>query len=148
MPEASHDSDTTARSNAVRWFGRLQLLRLLGKSERTMAWRVAEPRRGQEWMLVLPRQPPPDAEALEHWQHATRRAARLNHPQLATPVETGVQDGWPFVAYELHDSATLAERLTPQGLPGPMHPRWRCSCCAAWPMRTRPGWLTTIRSRT
>lgn len=118
MPEASHDSDTTARSNAVRWFGRLQLLRLLGKSERTMAWRVAEPRRGQEWMLVLPRQPPPDAEALEHWQHATRRAARLNHPQLATPVETGVQDGWPFVAYELHDSATLAERLTPQGLPG------------------------------
>jgi non-specific serine/threonine protein kinase len=118
MPDASHDSDTPASSGAVRRFGRLQLLRLLGKSERTMAWRVAEPRLGQEWMLVLPRLPPSDAEALEHWQQATRRAARLNHPQLATMVETGVQDGWPFVAYDLHDSATLAERLTSQGLPG------------------------------
>ncbi len=118
MPDTSPDSDTPPRSNAVRWFGRLQLLRLLGKSERTMAWRVAEPRRGQEWMLVLPRQPPPDAQALEHWQQATRRAARLNHPQLATMVEAGVQDGWPFVAYDLHGSATLAERITPQGLPG------------------------------
>jgi non-specific serine/threonine protein kinase len=118
MPDASHDSDTPASSRAVRRFGRLQLLQLLGKSERTMAWRVAEPRRGQEWMLVLPRQPPNDAEALEHWQQATRRAARLNHPQLATMVETGVQDGWPFVAYDLHDSATLVERLTLQGLPG------------------------------
>ncbi len=118
MPDTSPDSDTPPRSNAVRWFGRLQLLRLLGKSERTMAWRVAEPRRGQEWMLVLPRQPPPDAQALEHWQQATRRAARLNHPQLATMVETGVQDGWPFVAYDLHDRATLDERITPQGLPG------------------------------
>ncbi|HSM22598.1 MAG TPA: hypothetical protein VK876_10370, partial [Rubrivivax sp.] len=118
MPDASQDSEAPARSRALRWFGRLQLLRLLGKSERSMAWRVAEPRGGQEWMLVLPRQPPPDAQALEQWQQATRQAARLNHPQLAAVVETGVQDGWPFVAYELQDCATLAERVAGQGLPG------------------------------
>jgi hypothetical protein len=47
-----------ARAAAVRSFGRYQLLQLLGKSERTMAWRVADPRSGQDLVLVLPRQQP------------------------------------------------------------------------------------------
>ncbi len=96
----------------------MQLLQLLGKSERTMAWRAADPRSGQELMLVLPRVQPPDAAALERWQSTVRRAARLNHPQLAPVLEVGVQDGWPYVAYDPRDSATAAERLPARGLPG------------------------------
>jgi non-specific serine/threonine protein kinase len=107
-----------AAGGAVRWFGRLQLLQLVGKSERTMAWRVADPRTGQDLMLVLPRVQPADAAALERWQQAVARASRLNHPQLAAVVETGVQDGWPYVAYDPRDQATLAEKLTAKGLPG------------------------------
>ena len=107
-----------ASAKAVRWFGRLQLLRLLGKSERTMAWRVADPRSGQELMLVLPRVQPADADALALWQQALRQASRLNHPHLAAVVEVGVQDGWPYVAYDPLDSATLAERSAGKGLPG------------------------------
>ncbi len=116
----AHSTDTTAppRAAAVRWFGRLQLLRLLGKSERTMAWRVADPRSGQELMLVLPRVQPADAAALERWQQAVRRASRLNHPQIAAVVESGVQDGWPYVAYDPRDAAPLSERLAAKGLPG------------------------------
>jgi HD-like signal output (HDOD) protein len=116
----AHSTDTTAppRAAAVRWFGRLQLLRLLGKSERTMAWRVADPRSGQELMLVLPRVQPADAAALERWQQAVRRASRLNHPQIAAVVESGVQDGWPYVAYDPRDAAPLSERLPAKGLPG------------------------------
>ncbi|MBX3634427.1 MAG: HDOD domain-containing protein [Rubrivivax sp.] len=102
----------------MRRFGRLQLLRLLGKSERTMAWRVDDPRTGQELMLVMPRVQPADAGALERWQQAVRQASRLNHPQLAAVVEIGVQDGWPYLAYDPRDDATLAERLGRQGLPG------------------------------
>ena len=86
MPVHSSDTSTPAARGgnaAVRWFGRLQLLQLLGKSERTMTWRVADPRSGQELLLVLPRVQPPDAAAMERWQQAVRRAARLNHPQLA-----------------------------------------------------------------
>jgi non-specific serine/threonine protein kinase len=96
----------------------MQLLQLLGKSDRTMAWRVADPRSGQDLMLVLPRVQPPDAASLEHWQQAVRQAARLNHPNLAAVVEVGVQDGWPYVAYDPRDAATLAERRTSKGLPG------------------------------
>ena len=106
------------RNATVRWFGRWQLLRLLGKSERSMAWRVAEPRSGQELMIVLPRVQPADAAALEHWQQAVRQASRLQHPQLAAVVDIGVQDGWPYVAYDPRSDATLAERLPAGGLPG------------------------------
>lgn len=110
-------STAAARSPAVRWFGRMQLLRLLGKSERTMAWRVSDPRIGQELMLVLPRVQPADAAAMERWQQAVRQASRLDHPHLAAVVETGVQDGWPYVAYDPRDAATLAERLPARGVP-------------------------------
>lgn len=102
----------------MRWFGRMQLLQLLGKSERTMAWRVSDPRSGQELMLVLPRVQPADAAALERWNQTMRQASRLSHPQLAAVVESGVQDGWPFVAYDPRDTATLTERLPTRGLPG------------------------------
>ena len=118
MTASSPDPSASARASAVRWFGRLQLIRLLGKSERTMAWQVADPRSGQELLLVLPRVQPADAAALQYWQQAVRQASRLNHPQLAAVVEYGVQDGWPFVAYDPRDCATLAERNSTTGLPG------------------------------
>jgi len=121
MPAPSSDhpqaNAAAARNSAVRWFGRLQLLRLLGKSERSMAWRVVDPRSGQELMLVLPRVQPADAGAMERWQQAVRHGAKLNHPQLAAVVDIGVQDGWPYVAYDPRDAATVAEKLSTRGLP-------------------------------
>jgi non-specific serine/threonine protein kinase len=101
---------------AVRLFGRLQLLRLLGKSERTMAWLAAE-RDGAERMIVLPRLQPHGA-ALVHWQQEARRAARLAHPQLAPVLDIGVQDGWPYVLHDLRGRATLADKVPRKGLPG------------------------------
>jgi non-specific serine/threonine protein kinase len=118
MPAPSTDTPPPAPAHAVRSFGRLRLLRLLGKSERTMAWRVADPASGQQLMLVLPRAQPPDAAALEGWQQAVRKAARLSHPNLAAAVEIGVRDGWPYVTYDPRDDLTLADRRTAQGLPG------------------------------
>jgi non-specific serine/threonine protein kinase len=97
-------------------FGRRQLLRLLGKSERAMAWLVAEPD-GAERMLVLPRAQPGDEAALQRWADGIRRAARLTHPQIAPVVEVGVQDGWPFVMHDLRGRSTLADRLPRTGLP-------------------------------
>ncbi|MDE2367458.1 MAG: HDOD domain-containing protein [Burkholderiales bacterium] len=122
MP-ASRPSDSAApRAAAVRWFGRMQLLRLLGKSERTMAWLVEDSRDGAERMLVLPRVQPGDAAALEHWMQVARRGARLNHPQIASALEVGAQDGWPYVTYEA--AATVADRLPQRGLAGPEAAQW------------------------
>ena len=99
-------------------FGRLQLMRLLGKSERTMAWRVLDSRDGTELMLMLPRVQPADADALQRWNDAVRQSSRLSHPQLAPVLEVGVQDGWPYATYDASGAATLAERLANKAVPG------------------------------
>jgi non-specific serine/threonine protein kinase len=101
----------------VRWFGPRQLLRLLGKSERTMAWLAAAPE-GDEQVLVIPRQQPAHPGELRAWLDEVKQAARLQHPNLAAAIEIGVQDGWPFVAYAMQGAASLHERLGRQGLPG------------------------------
>ena len=124
MAPSPSESTAPARTPAVRWFGRLQLLRLLGKSELTMAWRVADPRSGQELMLVLPRIQPADQAGLASWQQTLKQATRLEHPQLAAAVEVGVQDGWPYVAYDPRDCATLVERASSKGLPGAESAAW------------------------
>lgn len=118
MPALSPDTATPARNTAPRWFGRFQLTRLLGKSERTMAWLVHDPSKGQPLMIVLPRLQILDAQALDGWQLALRQAARLNHPNLAPVVESGMQDSWPWVAYEIAACQTLAERTPTTGMPG------------------------------
>lgn len=119
MPShAAPDKPEPARASAVRMFGRWQLLRLLGKSDRTMAWAVAQPGTDHELMLVLPRNQPIGSAPLDRWMQAVQRGARLNHPHLAPAAEIGVQDGWPYAAYELQDAATLADRISTQGLPG------------------------------
>jgi len=114
MPTAKPASD--ART-AVRMFGRLQLLRLLGKSERTMAW-LASAGDGAERMLVLPRVQPGEGAQSARWNATVRRAARLQHPQLAPVLEVGVQDGWPFVVHDMRGHTTWADRLPSTGLPG------------------------------
>lgn len=118
MPAPINDTAAPARANPVRWFGRRQLTRLLGKSDRTMAWQVLDPRTGQSLMIVLPRVQPADALALEQWQQSVRQASRLDHPHLASVIEVGVQDGWPFVAYDPRDARTLADAASTKGMPG------------------------------
>lgn len=116
---ASPAAPAAPQKGAVRWFGRLQLVRLLGRSERTMAWSVLEFGQDRALMLVLPRVQPPDALALQQWQDSAKQVARLKHPQLAPVLEVGARDGWPFVLYDMGECATLADQLGSRGLPGP-----------------------------
>lgn len=101
---------------AVRRLGRFELLKLLGKSSRTMVWLVHDPRAQQDLVLVIPRHQPADAAALERWLQGARKAARLNHPHLAHVVEVGEQERWPYAAYDRANGQTLAEQLDPKGM--------------------------------
>ncbi|WP_374673826.1 HDOD domain-containing protein [Ideonella sp.] len=104
----------SASQGAVRHFGRFQLLRLLGKSERGMLWLAMDGTQPQEVMLAMPRHPPGDAAAA--WQQAVRRAARLAHPCLAKALEIGEHERWPYVVYERGASATWSERFSAHGV--------------------------------
>ncbi len=132
MPPPPHPSSTapspasTASAPAAddagrppRHFGRFQLLRLLGKSQRTMIWLVADADAGAangQQVLVMPRQKPDGPAALAHWLDTARRAARLRHPGLAPALEVAQQQGWPFVAYDGNASVLLSDRIGSDGL--------------------------------
>lgn len=103
-----------AKPVTAKVFGRYELRQLLGKSERTMAWLVQDPRTQQELTLTMPRVQPAQGAALELWLADAKRAARLNHPNLAHVVEVGVQDHWPYVAVDRALGLTLGERLAQQ----------------------------------
>ncbi|OYU91288.1 MAG: protein kinase, partial [Burkholderiales bacterium PBB5] len=105
-----------AAPNAVRHLGRFQLLRLLGKSARTMQWLVMDSRSQQELVLVLPRSQPANADALQHWLDTARRTARIDHPGLAPVVDVGEHDRWPYIAYDRSSAVTLAERMGKKGI--------------------------------
>ncbi|MEK8050386.1 HDOD domain-containing protein [Ideonella sp. DXS22W] len=107
-----------AAGQAVRRLGRFQLLRLLAKTQQSMMWLVSEPRFGREWVLVIPRRQPEDADALQAWLQTAQRASRIDHPGLARPVEIGEQERWPYVAYERDSGVLLSERIGRSGLPG------------------------------
>ncbi len=104
------------RPQAVRHFGRFQLLQLLGKSARAMLWQVMDPRTDQELVLAMPRKRPGDEAALERWRLAARKATRVDHPSLAHVVEIGEHEAWPYITYDRGNSATLAELLTTKGI--------------------------------
>jgi non-specific serine/threonine protein kinase len=111
------------KSQAVRMFGRFQLLRLLGKSEHVMGWQAIDVRANREYVLAVPRIQL-QGQAMQDWQQKVRRAARLNHPHLARPVEVGEFDHWPYAAYERCTDVTWAERFSRQGVPAQEMASW------------------------
>jgi HD-like signal output (HDOD) protein len=117
MPVSSPVPPSVAsRPQAVRHFGRFQLLQLVGKSQRTMLWLVADPRSGQDLVLAMPRSRPADTGALDRWMQSARRASRIDHPSLAHVVEVGEVDQWPYITYDRGHSASLSELLTTKGM--------------------------------
>ena len=99
-----------APAGSVRRLGRFELRELIGRSQRTMAWRVHDPRIDQELVLVLPRTALPREEDLKPWESTVRRASRLGHPLLAQPVEVGAHDRFPYIAYDI-EGTPLSVRL-------------------------------------
>jgi len=116
MPAAATPSKP-ASAQAVRCLGKFQLLKLLCKTGATMQWLVADRTTHREFVLVVPRQQPQDAEHMAHWLNAARLAAQLEHPGLLAPAEWGEQEGWPFLAYDRAAGSLLLERLDSHGMP-------------------------------
>jgi eukaryotic-like serine/threonine-protein kinase len=110
MPTSS-PSPAPPSGGHLRTVGVFGLLRLLGKSDRTMAWLVNDSRNGEDLFLVMPRAQPQNAVHAEQWAQMARRASRLNHPHLAKVVEVGSHDRWPYVAYASTGFTPLSDVL-------------------------------------
>jgi HD-like signal output (HDOD) protein len=116
-PTSAHAAATGAA--LACYLGQFELLALVGKSQRSMAWRVRDQRcrdEGSEGILLLPRVQPGDDAALRCWEQTVRRASRLKHPNLAEARDIGVCEHWPYVLYDAGMAQTLAERLRGGGV--------------------------------
>jgi eukaryotic-like serine/threonine-protein kinase len=109
----------------ARAFGRFQLRRLIGKSEATMLWLAVDSRAGSEAMLTMPRIAPATPAGAAAWLLAVRRSARLDHPNIARPLECGIHEHWPFIAVDRRAGVSLDEWLAD-------HPRPSTDEAAVW----------------
>lgn len=110
-------SSTTVPSTAARRFGRFDLIELLGRSRRAMAWRVHDPRDGSEKLLFAPRLQFSGDEEVRRWLQRTERAARIDHPAIVRPIESGQQQRWPYLLFQA-EGRPLTLRLLQGMAPG------------------------------
>ena len=121
-PAAAH---VLPPSSPTRAFGRYTLRALIGKSESTMTWLALDAHTAQELMLTMPRVPPAKPQALAQWLVEARRAARLDHPSIATVIACDAFEQWPYVAVDRRVGTTLDEWLA-------QHPRPQNDEMAQW----------------
>src|SRR5262245_3868909 len=62
-------------------------------------------------LKVLPAKYTTDTERLQHFEEEAFAASALNHPNILTVYEIGVENGTPFIATEHVDGVTLRQRL-------------------------------------
>jgi len=91
----------------------------LGAGGMGEVWRARDPRLEREVALkVLPAAATADDAARARLLREARMASKLNHPNVCTIYEVGEVDGEAYIAMELVEGPSLAEKLTD----GPLSP--------------------------
>lgn len=101
-------------------FGKYTIIAWLGAGGMGDVYRAVDPSLGREVAIkILLRRFQWSAEAVARIQVEARALAALNHPNIVTVHEFAAHDGVAFMALELLEGTTLAERLRA----GPLAPR-------------------------
>src|SRR5579859_7589106 len=66
---------------------------------------------------VLPKEFASDSDRLRRFEQESKTLAALNHPNILTIHDAGVQEGTPYLVSELLEGKTLREELTSGALP-------------------------------
>jgi len=81
-------------------------------------WQAHDPRLERQVALkVLPSEHEADEAARSHLLREARMASKLNHPNVCTIYEVGEAEGRAFIAMELVEGQSLAEKLAAKPLP-------------------------------
>jgi eukaryotic-like serine/threonine-protein kinase len=98
--------------------GVYEILAPLGAGGMGEVYRARDTRIGREVAIkVLPQAVAEDRERLARFEREARAAGALNHPNLMTIYELGMEGTTPYLVSELMEGSTLRERLGGAALP-------------------------------
>jgi serine/threonine protein kinase/Tol biopolymer transport system component len=101
-----------ARSMLGRVLGHYQIVAFLGAGGMGEVYRARDSRIGRDVAVkVLPPGIAAHPERLRLFEQEARAAGAINHPNILTIYDVGVQDGAPYVVYELLEGITLRDTL-------------------------------------
>ena len=100
------------RSMLGRMLGHYQIVAFLGAGGMGEVYRARDSRIGRDVAVkVLPPGIAAHPERLRLFEQEARAAGAINHPNILTIYDVGIQDGAPYVVYELLDGITLRDTL-------------------------------------
>ncbi len=103
---------------SIRRFGRYQVLARLGKGGMGEVYQALQPGLGRLVAIkVLPPELQHDREFVERFNREAQALARLNHPNIVTVHEFGVEEGRYYFVMELVDGTNLRQLLRDGKLP-------------------------------
>jgi hypothetical protein len=98
--------------------GPYEIVSLVGAGGMGEVYRARDPRLGREVAIkVLPATFTSDLDRLRRFEQEARAAAALNHPNILTVHEVGIQDGQSYVVSEFLEGRTLRQVLQDSALP-------------------------------
>ena len=101
-----------ARSMLGRMLGHYEIVAFLGAGGMGEVYRARDSRIGRDVAIkVLPPGIAAHSERLRLFEQEARAAGAINHPNILTIYDVGVQDGAPYVVYELLEGETLRDTL-------------------------------------
>ena len=100
--------------------GPYEIVAPLGSGSMGEVYRARDPRLGREVAIkVVPESFASDPNRLRRFEQEARAVGALNHPNILSVHDTGIQNGTHYIVTELLDGATLREKLST----GPLPPR-------------------------
>ena len=107
-----------ARSMLGRVLGHYQIVTFLGAGGMGEVYRARDSRIGRDVAVkVLLPGIAAHPERLRLFEQEARAAGAMTHPNILTIYDVGVQDGAPYVVYELLEGMTLRDTLRKGALP-------------------------------
>src|SRR5881296_2794 len=98
--------------------GPYEIIAPIGAGGMGEVYKARDTRLGREVAIkVLPEAFSVDQERLRRFEGEARAASALNHPNILTIHDFGMQQGAPYVVSELLEGETLRERLAGEALP-------------------------------
>lgn len=97
----------------LRQLGPYHIKSTVGRGGMGTVYRAHDPRLGRDVALkVIHRRFPTDAERLQRFEQEARAAGMINHPNILTLHDIGIDHDSPYIVTELLEGQTLREQLS------------------------------------